>query len=69
MGLTMSEPRRHNAGDRNRRKALRQIDRVLSELEHLHNRALRSLANFRYAIDKAGKLKNRLKSEYKRTVR
>jgi hypothetical protein len=59
----MKEPRRHESTDRNRRKALRQVNRVLDELHYLHRLAMKSLGHFEYAIKKTDKLRNRLKAE------
>jgi hypothetical protein len=59
----MREPTRHDTSARNRRKALRQARRVLSELEFLYTHSRRRAKNLKYAITKCGKLVNRLKSE------
>jgi hypothetical protein len=56
-------PSRHSAGERNRRKAHRQIGRIIGELEYLRSALTKLDINLRYAISKAAKLKNRLKSE------
>jgi hypothetical protein len=56
-------PSRHSAGERNRRKAYRQIGRIIGELEYLRGVLTTLDVNLRYAISKAAKLKNRLKSE------
>jgi hypothetical protein len=59
----MKEPRRHAANDRNRKKAGRQINRVLDELGYLYDRISKLLGHVEYATSKADKLRNRLKSE------
>jgi hypothetical protein len=61
--MPSSGPERHSAGERNRRKALNQVGRITSELEHIRNTLAKLDVNLRYAIVKAVKLRNRLKSE------
>ena len=53
----VGEPRRHDRTERSRRKALRQINRIIDELQHLRT----MVVNIDYALSKAVKLRNRLK--------
>ena len=59
----MKEPRRHNSSSRNRRKARRQIARIMDELLYLQDKVRKAGWHLEYAIKKANKLRNRLQSE------
>ncbi len=59
----MTSPRRHNPGKRNRKKSYRQIGRVARELQHIRDTLTRLDVNLCYAIKKAAKLQNRIRSE------
>ena len=59
----MSEPIRHSASARNRRKALHNAECLLEEIEFLHAEAVKREVNFKYAVHRASTLVNRLKAE------
>ena len=59
----MSEPTRHEASPRNRRKALHNARSLLEELVFLHGDALKRQTNLAYAVHRANTLVNRLEAE------
>jgi hypothetical protein len=58
-----TEPIRHKAGERNRRKALHNAECLLEEVLFLQTEALKRLTNLNYAVHRASTLVNRLKAE------
>lgn len=58
-----SEPIRHEASRRNRRKALHNAKSLLEELLFLQGDALKRLTNLQYAVHRANTLVNRLEAE------
>ena len=59
----MSEPIRHEASPRNRRKMLHNAECLLDELLFLQAHALKRLTNLKYAVHRANTLVNRIKAE------
>jgi quinol monooxygenase YgiN len=59
----VSEPVRHEASERNRRKALHNAECLLEELLYLHSESVKRETNLKYAIHRANTLVNRLKAE------
>ena len=55
--------RRHNAGTRNRKKALHHAKCLRDELHSLHEGALKAFDKYRYAIGRVYRLLNRLETE------
>jgi hypothetical protein len=59
----MSEPVRHAASARNRRKALHFAKNIRDEAKHLHANAEALRVNYKYLVSRACKLVNRLEAE------
>lgn len=59
----MTEPLRHQAGERNRRKMLHHAKCAREELAFLRDELRRLDDKFRYALGRVDRLINRLKSE------
>lgn len=60
------QPRRHASTDRNRKKIWRHLGRIEDELAFLQAEMTRLSVHIVYAIRKADKLRNRLRSELPR---
>jgi len=59
----MPEPIRHEASQRNRRKALHFAENLRDELEFLRKQHTRRIVNLDYCLDRIYKLLNRMKAE------
>lgn len=65
----MTEPIRHSASKRNRKKALHHARNVRDEAMHLHTQTLALLTNYEYLVSSACKLVNRLEAEVRSSRR
>jgi hypothetical protein len=59
----MTEPRRHAASSRNRRKALHHANCLMDELVFLHSDHIKRMTSLQYAIGRITRLVNRLEAE------
>jgi hypothetical protein len=63
MNEKVSEPIRHVASPRNRRKLLHHAKCLRDELEFLANTSAKLLDNYRYALGRTNRIINRIKAE------